>query len=141
MARRAFLEWKDVGKPSMGEYLDEMKETRSRFKSALKECRENEIHIRNEMFRKKFSAKDKSSFWKRIKASSREFNVTKMDNETGTNEIETVFKNKYEAVLNDQNSTAIPNEYFTKTLNSMGLFKFDNEISENETMTAINRPD
>ena len=44
-----------------------MKVTRSRFKSALRYCRDNEWEIKKRYLTKDFTERSKQKFWKRVK--------------------------------------------------------------------------
>ena len=57
IARRSFLLWKDRGKPLNGPIHDEMKLSRSIFRSALDNCKSNEKLIRREKLLKNFGMK------------------------------------------------------------------------------------
>ena len=62
-ARKAFLNWKDNGKPPEGILIEQMKATRSKFRSALDCCRSNEEKIRNDNLVKNLNNKKYKEFW------------------------------------------------------------------------------
>ncbi|CAF4195750.1 unnamed protein product [Rotaria magnacalcarata] len=66
-AQRDFQVWKLNGKPNQGDMLDKMKESRGKFKGALRKCRENEEKIRNEKMSQSYKTKNMMQFWKNVR--------------------------------------------------------------------------
>ena len=62
-ARHDFLLWKENGKPLSGSFVDNMKNSRSQFKAALRKCKINEELIRKEKLLGNLNNKDYKEFW------------------------------------------------------------------------------
>lgn len=95
-ARKAFLNWKDNGKPPEGLLIDNMKTTRSKFRSALDYCKSNEEKIKNENFVRNLNNKNYKEFWNDI-------SKTKKCNNNSLNVIDNVRDNKAAANLFSKN--------------------------------------
>ena len=65
-AKEGFLEWKEKGKPTAGNFLENMKNTRNRFKTALEYCKTNEQAIRNQNTVRSLMTKDFKELWKEV---------------------------------------------------------------------------
>ena len=115
VARENFLLWKENGMPKFGSYYDNMKTSRSLFRSALSQCRENEKSIREEKIVTAFQNKDFRSFWRNIFAKNKS-NCTTIDGTNDCQDIADLFASKYFKVLNDRTCQSKP--------------KFFNELSE-----------
>ena len=66
-ARDAYLLWKDSGKPRQGVIYDLMKQTRSKFKYALRVCKGNKNSIISDKIAEAMCAKNDRTFWREIK--------------------------------------------------------------------------
>ena len=66
LARTHFLEWLEKGKPLHGIHMLNMKQSRSRFKYILEQCKNNEEKIRNEKMAQNFKKKRYKEFWKDV---------------------------------------------------------------------------
>ena len=69
-ARDINLLWKHSGKPRQGVIYDLMKQTRSKFKYALRVCKGNKNSIISEKIAEAMCAKNDRAFWREIKKSS-----------------------------------------------------------------------
>ena len=65
-ARNNFLLWKCRDKPQHGQYLDNMKLTRTKFRDALKTCKENADQIRRMKLLGNLVNKNYITFWKEV---------------------------------------------------------------------------
>ena len=65
-ARKHFLAWKSKGKPPDGQYLDDMKISRSRFRDAFQNCKVNEDQIRRTNMLSNLKNKNHKEFWKDV---------------------------------------------------------------------------
>lgn len=66
-ARIAFLDWKNANKPRHGAVYEHMRQTRHRFKYALRYCKERKDDMAAESLASSLADKDYLSFWKSIK--------------------------------------------------------------------------
>jgi exonuclease III len=66
-AREAFMNWVTVGRPRQGLEFIMMKNTRARFKLALRYCKQHEDSMRADAYANSLSANDYGKFWKEIK--------------------------------------------------------------------------
>ena len=69
-ARDAYLLWKHSGMPRQGVIYDLMKQTRSKFKYALRVCKGNKNSIISDKIAEAMCAKNDRAFWREIKNSS-----------------------------------------------------------------------
>ena len=69
-ARDAYLLWKHSGKPRQGVIYDLMKQTRSKFKYALRVCKGNKNSIISDKIAEAMCSKNDRAFWREIKNSS-----------------------------------------------------------------------
>ena len=69
-ARDAYLLWKQSGKPRQGVIYDLMKQTRSKFKYALRVCKGNKNSIISDKIAEAMCSKNDRAFWREIKNSS-----------------------------------------------------------------------
>ena len=66
IARADYCSWRTGGKPCSGRVYIAMKQSRLRFKSALRYCKTNEDAMRSNAFDKSLMDKDMNSFWRGI---------------------------------------------------------------------------
>lgn len=66
VARDAFLEWTNTGKPRSGYIYELMKRTRAQFKLALRYCKNNAEMLRSNALAKSYLT-DQTNFWKKVK--------------------------------------------------------------------------
>ena len=66
IARDDYCSWRTEGKPRSGPVYLAMKQSRLRFKSALRYCKTNEDVMRSNAFAKSLMDKDMNSFWRGI---------------------------------------------------------------------------
>ena len=62
------MSWHDQGKPRNGNVFENMKDSRKKFKQALKLCKKNQQQMKREKFINLYSSSDnKPLFWREIK--------------------------------------------------------------------------
>ena len=101
IARKYFLQWRLNGKPLNGSLLDNMKNSRNSFRSALKHCRNNEDEIKNKKMVNSLVGKKYKDFWRDVHT-NKNGNVLKqvvIDNESSPQNIAEKFSLKYNKVL------------------------------------------
>ena len=101
IARNHFLSWKQNGKSNEGEYLQNMKESRAAFRSALEYCKNNEHDIRKKKILESFKYKRYEEFWKDINMLKKgnEIYPGSIDNESDPQIIANNFSNAYRKIL------------------------------------------
>ena len=101
IARNHFLLWKENGKPLEGEYLEDMKESRAAFRSALDYCKKNEHDIRKRKILESFKYKRYEEFWKDINMIKKgnEIYPGSIDNESNPQIIANNFSDIYRKIL------------------------------------------
>ncbi len=67
IAREMFLTWESYGKPRNGVLFENMKQSRARFKYALRFCQRIEETTKADALDKELSEKDCIGFWKSVK--------------------------------------------------------------------------
>ena len=96
-ARKAFMSWHEKGKPRNGNVFENMKESRKKFKQALKICKKNEQQMKREKFINLYSLSDnKSLFWQEIKKLKKKEIITAINGTDNNNDILNLFKEKFE---------------------------------------------
>ncbi|CAF2129717.1 unnamed protein product [Rotaria magnacalcarata] len=102
-AQRDFQVWKLNGKPNQGDMLDKMKESRGKFKGALRKCRENEEKIRNEKMSQSYKTKNMMQFWKNVRNTCKTEYVypTMIDDISNKESIANRFSDIYMDIFND----------------------------------------
>ena len=105
-ARKAFLNWKNNGKLSEGTFIDNMKATRSKFRSAFDYCKSNEEKIRNENFVKNLNNKNYKEFWDDVSKSKNCKNscLNIIDNVDDSKAVANLFSKKYRKILDKLNN-------------------------------------
>ena len=101
IARKYFLQWKLNGKPLNGPVIDSMKSSRNCFRSALKQCKNNEDEIKNKKMVNSLLAKKYKDFWRDVHA-NKNGNMVKqavIDNESSPQNIADIFSLKYNKIL------------------------------------------
>ena len=104
-ARRHFLLWKSNGKPLTGIFVDNMKSSRSMFKRALNECKDNENAIRRQKLLDKLHKKDYKGFWKEVDL-IRNNNINDVDSVDGLKDKSSIcemFSDKYKRIFSNNN--------------------------------------
>ena len=128
ISRDPYLGWIASGRLRVGDSFDEMRESRKRFKEALKFCRDNELKQRRKRLADAFRLKNKCSFWKEVKKLN--INKTKssqfIDGKSAIDEIIEVFSGKYRRILDDPLSQTSPEN-------------FDSDCKESMTSVALGR--
>ena len=101
VARTHFLIWKQNDKPLDGEYLDNMKESRAVFRSALEYCKKNEQAIRKKKILESFKNKRYDEFWRDINGIKKcdEIYPGSIDNESDPQMIANNFSDMYRKIL------------------------------------------
>ena len=101
IARNHFLQWRLNGNPLEGPALNNMKSSRSRFKSALKNCKYKEDDIKNKKMVGNLLNKNYKDFWKEVHANKNGnmHKQTVIDNESSPQNIADNFSAKYSKIL------------------------------------------
>ena len=101
IARNHFLLWKQNGKPLEGRHLENMKESRAAFRTALDYCKKNELDIRKTKILESFKYKRYDEFWKDINKIKKgnEINPGSIDNESNPQIIANNFSDAYRKIL------------------------------------------
>lgn len=101
-ARKKFLIWLENGKPLNGFLIDEMKLSRSKFKLALKKCKEDEDNIRRKKLTEKLKNKRYKEFWKDVHNINKQSSVetNSVEGETDPSNICYLFSEKYKKIFN-----------------------------------------
>ena len=117
-ARKHFLLWVKYGKPQSGIYIENMKSSRARFKTALDECRGNEDTIRRQKLLDNLHQKNYSGFWREVALIRNNVSkeVVSIDGRSDSNEICEIFSKKYQKIFSD-NSNNIRNDNSAASLN------------------------
>ena len=118
-ARKAFLTWKEYGKPQDGLYLDKMKETRDKFKKAFNECKRNEDKIRKENMLSNLENKNYKAFWNETNKLKKNYNhqLDIIDNISDTVLIANLFSNKYKSLFDTHGHSKSEAETFPVHVN------------------------
>ena len=117
LARADYCAWRADGKPRSGPLCFAMKQSRLRFKSALRYCKVNEDAMRSNAFAKSLMDKDMNSFWRGI----RKVNNAKIplastvENCVDELSICDMWKTHYESLLNSVQSCDLKTEISSKT--------------------------
>ena len=113
-SRNHYLQWLSYDKPREGIHFENMKNSRSLFKKALKECKENEANEVSLSIQHKFQNKDMNAFWKEVKKkNNHKKNIsTVIDNASNSSNIIDIFVDKFLKGSNslDVNETDIVSE-------------------------------
>ena len=109
-ARYYFLQWKEEGMPRDNYTYYLMKDSRANFRSALRQCRENEKRLREEKVVSSFQDKDFRTFWRQISVKNKS-KASTMDGMNDGNDITRLFESKYFEILNDSNCQSKPNNF------------------------------
>ena len=95
-ARLKYLEWLNIGRPRNGLEFDLMKESRTLFKNALKECRLNEKKERSISIKEKFLSKSMRAFWSDVQRANNKIKISEIiDGKTKASEIVDIFTEKF----------------------------------------------
>ena len=127
IAREQFIAWLEAGRPREGPLFMLMKETRSRFKAALNECKNNEMHERSVSFQNSFNNKDMKAFWGDIKkCKGKTASSLFIDGEVDVNKILNIFTDKF--LINDlNNNSTVDRDLFERELD----YKIQNGYKSN----------
>jgi hypothetical protein len=104
-AKHNFLAWKDGGKPVCGQLLNEMKESRKKFRQVFNHCKNNENKIRNEKMVQSLNSKSTKEFWQCVrncKGYANGATLIKIDNEVDSHKIANIFSLKYKQIFDDK---------------------------------------
>ena len=102
-AREAFLSWRDGGSPREGPQALYMRQTRARFKLALRWCRDHEEELRARALGESMASGSMHEFWNKIRSfNNRNSSNTpgKIEDAVGTRSILTLWKRNFEQILN-----------------------------------------
>ena len=102
IAREAFLTWRIEGSPREGPAALYMRQTRARFKMALRWCRQQERQLRARALGESMACGNFKEFWDKIKSCSKK-NITtpeRIEGAVGTRSILELWKDNFEGVLN-----------------------------------------
>lgn len=102
-ARKNFLLWKEGGKPQSGILLDNMKDTRAKFRKIVKECKNNESKMRDEQMMHSLKSKNMKGFWNNVQAikNNKVSLPSSIDGAGSDEEITNKFLNIYKDIFND----------------------------------------
>ena len=105
-ARKCFLAWKSKGKPMNGRLYDDMKLSRTHFKSALKSCKRNENHIRSKKLLDNLNNKNNTLFWNEVRKINNHNLAypSRIDNNHTDEGICNMFSKKYKCLFNKNHS-------------------------------------
>ena len=120
-AREAFLQWRANAKPRHGALFDKMKQSRARFKYALRSCKRDEERIQADNLANKLLQKDDKMFWKEVKkinASGGKTLADCIDGVSGDQKICDMWKGKYDDLLNS-NKDVIDRDFVLSEMNKI----------------------
>ena len=108
IARNYFIQWVQKGKPLDGIHLLNMKQSRSQFKLALDNCKNNEEKLRNEKMAQNYKNKRYKDFWQDVKSNKKGQLSTPstIDGESNPQVVANKFSTKYKEVF-DRNNNGI----------------------------------
>ena len=101
LAREAFQQWHEAGKPRLGPVAETIRKTRLHFKYALRFCRRNKDMHTSDALASKLLSKNKNDFWKevnRVKNHKPTFTTT-LNGVTGEQNIANVWKSYYSDIF------------------------------------------
>ena len=133
-AREKFLIWKENDKPMDGPCLENMRNSRTLFKSAFQKCKDNEDQIRGENLLKNLDGKKHREFWDEVYKINKNKNdqLYHIDKETDPESIANSFSGKYKEILASQG----------KHESNAQDFKIDpNELKKNIPHSLFSRAD
>ena len=129
-ARNAYIIWRDMGKPRVGETCFRMRNTRLSFKYAFRQCKLLEETMRANALALSLLTKDSNSFWKHVAATRNKricpLPPTKVDDCVGNEKITDMWSKPYSTLLNSINDS----------VNREGVFSYLNDCSND--YAAIN---
>ena len=139
IARKKFLLWKESGRPVDGQKCDEMKVSRSLFKTALKNCKLNEQLIRRDKLSKNLYNKKFDAFWKEVHQSNNTNDIypNKID---GVDDPDTICENfsvKYSKILNKNNNN-MPEHFIKYNLSDKDKQSIILRLSVKDIKRAVN---
>ena len=95
-AREKYLKWLEIGKPRNGLEFELMKESRTMFKNALKDCRLNEKRERAISIKEKFLNKSMKAFWNDVQRANNKIKISEIiDGKTDAYDIIDIFTEKF----------------------------------------------
>ena len=102
IARKRFLIWKENGRPRDGKIYDDMKLSRSDFKTALNNCKANDKTIRNRKLLSNLKNKNYKEFWSDVHSTTthNDPHITDIDGLHNNDLIANMFSNKYRRIFN-----------------------------------------
>ena len=134
IAREAYFNWLDCGKPRHGNVFYLKNSTKARFKGALRFINTNKENIKSDKLAEKLLQKDDKAFWKEVRSQNNNNNIglpEVVDNIQGTENIANMWKEHYTNLFNCLNNSSSNN---TADLN---VNSFDYNISPEAIATAI----
>ena len=122
-ARKDFLKWKENGKPLNSQLREKMRLSRTKFKSALSNCKHNEKNIRNRKLLESLNDKKYSLFWKEVHRTNKHNRVytQHIDGVQGDGQISEIFSNKFKRILNMNQNTGFKNVQKSKLTESQKM--------------------
>lgn len=140
IARDKLKTWVQRGKPLDGNIYAEMKSSRSDFRKALQQCKNNENSIRNDKMTGYLEQKNNGQFWSYVKSiKNYKDNInTKIDGETDPEVLPEIFSNNFKSVFDDKECQSNVDEELEVNLNSnvrSGIIF--GRISETDVLGAI----
>ncbi|KAI3384051.1 hypothetical protein SNEBB_004870 [Seison nebaliae] len=121
-SREAFLAWRSAGSPREGIIAYRMRAARANFKYALRQCRQEEDRIRAELLSSKLCSGDVAAFWhqmRNIKGSKNVF-AKRVDGAVGAKEINNLWRDKFQDVLNSVDDSRSKAEFQDRVTNPCG---------------------
>lgn len=102
VARDHFLAWKESGKILYGKCHDDMKRSRSSFKTALRLCKINENNIRNRKLLDNLNDKNYKTFWAEVRKVNNHnlMSPSEIDGKSTDEDICQIFSEKYKLIFN-----------------------------------------
>ena len=120
IAREAFLSWRMEGSPREGQVALYMRQTRARFKMALRWCKQQEQQLRARALGESMACGNFNEFWDRIKSFNKKKVTTpeRIENANGTRSILKLWKDNFETVLNSVEDNETKRSFKEKLRNS-----------------------
>ena len=105
IARKHFIFWKDNGKPKLGKVYEDMRSSRTYFKTALNSCKANEKIYRNKKLLDKLRNKNYKEFWTDVHNIKKHNDpqITDIDGKCTHKDIANMFSDKYQSIFNKKN--------------------------------------
>ena len=132
-AREKFLTWMGYGKVRYGQLFEDMKNSRSAFRNALKFCEKNEWKIKKQNFVNSFLERNKGDFWKLARKQNIKNNCSQTINgKSDPGEILEIFKCKFKEILDDPASNiGGSGKISTENVDEVYMYYFLNPFMDN----------